>query len=79
MHNNDIIHIESTISMPLMPLPVRGTAVRVNGGVVLFSPPPGVDLTPVKELGEVTDIVAPTVFHHLGMKGAAAAFPGAKC
>lgn len=53
--------------MPLMALPTTTTALRTSRGVVLISPGRS---TPqfeadLEELGRVTDIVAPNLFHHL--------------
>lgn len=74
----DILLIEALVDMPLMKLPARSVAVRVSGGVALFSPGPNADLARCTELGSVTDIVAPTMFHDLGVQRAVETFPTAK-
>jgi len=62
-------------------LRVRTSVIRLGDGTLLVhspSPPtPGL-LRQVKDLGEVSWLVVPNCFHHLGTPAAAAAFPGAK-
>ena len=74
----DITNIEFAIRMPIMALPARTTAVRLAKGVIVFSPGPDVDLRPCAQLGPVTDIVAPNLFHHLGVKRASEQLPNAR-
>lgn len=74
----DITNIEFAIHMPIMALPARTTAVRLAKGVIVFSPGPDVDLGPCAQLGPVTDIVAPNLFHHLGVKRASEQLPNAR-
>lgn len=63
-----------------MKLPIKMTLVRTKAGVVLISPVPKVEdfKTELGSLGVVTDIVAPNLFHHLGIRGAAKLYPEAK-
>jgi hypothetical protein len=74
-----LLFFESEIKMPVMKLPVRTTVVKTANALIVISP---VDLTSeqlkrIRQLGEVTDLVAPSVLHHLYMKKAIAAFPTA--
>lgn len=74
----DIVNIEFLIRMPIMALPARTTAVRLTKGVIVFSPGPDVDVEQCAQLGPVTDIVAPNLFHHLGVKRATEQLHNAK-
>ncbi|WP_437998357.1 DUF4336 domain-containing protein [Sorangium sp. So ce185] len=72
---------EDTLKLPAMHFPVRSPVVRLgDGGLLLFSPLPGVEQVAgeIRALGEVRAIVAPNLFHHLGLAPAARAFPGAR-
>jgi hypothetical protein len=75
----NLLNVESALRMPLMQLPVRTTAVLLGQAVVLLSPAPAADLATCARLGTVTDIVAPTLFHHLGVQRAMQTFPQARC
>lgn len=83
MSNQDRVHyFESEMNMPgkMVVLPLRCTVVKTASGVVIISP---VDFRPdeihkIKLLGEVTEIVAPSLIHHLHVRKAAGNFPGAK-
>lgn len=70
--------VETEIKMPLVMLPVRCSVVDVEGGRVLISPSSGLTDEQLRELGDVTDIVAPSLLHTAGMKRAAAVFPRAR-
>ncbi|HTJ45883.1 MAG TPA: DUF4336 domain-containing protein [Kofleriaceae bacterium] len=62
-------------------LRARTSVIRLEDGrLVVHSPaPPDDDLaTQLAELGEVSWLVVPNCFHHLGAPAAAAAFPNAK-
>lgn len=74
----DIVTIEFFIRMPIMALPARTTVVRLAKGVIVLSPGPDVDVEQCAQLGPVTDIVAPNLFHHLGVKRAVDRLPNAK-
>ncbi|WP_437608876.1 DUF4336 domain-containing protein [Sorangium sp. So ce834] len=72
---------EDTLKLPGMHFPARSPVVRLaDGGLLLFSPLPGVEQVAgeIRALGEVRAIVAPNLFHHLGLAPAARAFPGAR-
>lgn len=71
---------ESEIQMPLMSLPLRSTLVRHQEKAILISP---ILFSPeqiqeIKKQGEITDIVAPTLIHHLYVPQAHDNFPKAK-
>ncbi len=73
------LFFESEIKMPVMKLPIRSTIVQTANALIVISP---IDftieqLTQIRQLGPVTDLVAPSVLHHLYMKKAIAAFPQA--
>ncbi len=67
--------IDGELKMPGMSLPVRALIVPAMEGKVLFSPDPGTDW---RGVSGITDIVAPNLFHHLGVAEAAKAFPAAR-
>lgn len=75
---HDYILIESVKKMPLMQLPVRSVCIPVNKGKVLFSPGSNLSTPDLKSVGEVTDVVAPNLFHCAGIPKALAVFPDAK-
>ena len=66
--------------MPLMMLPTRMVAVKTSKGLVLISPlkETAEHKDAIDALGPVTDVVAPNLFHHLGINAARRAYPGAK-
>lgn len=70
--------VEATVSMPLLPLPVRCCVVELEGGRVLLSPSSALTDEQLRSCGDVTDIVAPNLLHTAGMKRAAAVFPRAR-
>lgn len=70
-----IRHKESYVKMPLMKLPAKEFWVDVRQGLVLISPLPSQERDPATPL---TDIVAPNLFHNLGVSRATKQFPQAK-
>ncbi len=64
--------------MPLLTLPLRTTIVDVNGGRVMLSPASTFSVERLREAGDVTDVVAPNLFHTEGLVTAALAFPNAR-
>ncbi len=73
-----LVFLDSVVSMPLMKLPVRSTYIPIQNGGILVSP--GSSLAPyqLESLGNVTDLVAPNLFHHAGIMKANSIFPRAK-
>jgi hypothetical protein len=69
---------EGVLKMPLVKLPVRTALIELSTGKVLLSPHPALTIAEFQTMGEVTDIVAPNLFHHLGIEQAIAAHPQAK-
>ncbi len=75
------IHLfDSYVQLPGMKFPCRSVLVHEAGRVILFSP---IDfseeqLATIRAIGEVTDLVAPCLFHHLGMGKAIRQFPKAR-
>lgn len=76
----EIKFIESSIKMPMMTLPLRTTLVKVNGKVIIFSPLnfTNEQLDEIKRFGPVSDLVAPSLLHHLYIGHAIKNFPEAK-
>lgn len=72
--------VEGALTMPLVELPVRSTLVEAGDKTVLFSPLPTIEqiAQDIQSTYNVTDIVAPNLFHHLGLTGAKAQFPSAR-
>lgn len=69
---------ESQLEMPLTTLPLRSTKVSFGGANILISPLPSWTLKDFRSLGSISDVVAPNLFHHLGARKAAEAFPQAR-
>jgi hypothetical protein len=74
-----LLFLEDQIQMPVMKLPVRCVAVKTKKGVILISPIKfsSDQLQQIVELGEVTDIISPSLIHSLFMKKASKRFPNA--
>ena len=79
MHPPEIKTVQTTVKMPILDLPAKTILVRTSAGVAMFSPGPGSDVYPkeAKSMGKVTSIVAPNLFHHMGLKKASQLFPEA--
>jgi hypothetical protein len=74
----DIRLFNSFLKMPLVQLPVTTSLIDLPTGKILLSPHPSLTPAEFQSMGNVTDIVAPNLFHHLGIKNAIEAFPAAK-
>jgi hypothetical protein len=75
----DVKLFDSFLKMPLVQLPLTTSLIRLsNEKVLLLSPHPSLTSEEFKGMGEVTDIIAPNLYHHLGIKNAVAAHPQAK-
>ncbi len=72
MPTSQLTYLESSVKMPLMSLPVRSTLVQLSKGLVLISPHPRLTTDDYVQMADVTEIVAPNCFHHLGAKKARA-------
>jgi hypothetical protein len=70
--------IEVDLQMPLMKLPVRTSLIELERARVLLSPASTLTEAQLRDAGEVTDIIAPSLLHSGGMKSAAAAHPRAR-
>jgi hypothetical protein len=69
----------SHLSMPLVKLPLTTSLIKLsNDKTLLLSPHPSLTVEDFQSMGNVTDIVAPSLLHHLGIKNAVAALPQAK-
>jgi hypothetical protein len=69
----------SRLSMPLVKLPVTTSLIKLsNEKTILISPHPSLTAEDFQSMGNVTDIVAPSLMHHLGIKNAVSALPQAK-
>jgi hypothetical protein len=74
----DIKLFNSLLKMPLVKLPVTSSLIDLPTGKILLSPHPSLTPAEFQSMGDVTDIVAPNLFHHLGIKKAIEACPAAK-
>jgi hypothetical protein len=68
----------SHLKMPLVQLPLTSSLITLSTGKVLLAPHPSLTPDELKGMGRLTDIVAPNLFHHLGIRNAVAAHPQAK-
>ncbi len=77
---NNLLVLKSEIKMPMMSMPVKSLLVREGKRVVLISPFEDIDkdMSEIHGMGEVTDIIAPSGFHHMGIGNARKLFPKAK-
>ena len=73
----DLTLIHSVVKMPLMPLPVTSVAVKLKSGTVLISPGSQLTDEQLKNLSNVTDLVASNALHSAGIPKANAAHPNA--
>lgn len=71
-------YLECEIELPLLKLPVRSIYLETSQGKWLFSPGSKLNETELKSLGDVTDIIAPNLFHCAGIPLANRVFPQAK-
>lgn len=74
---SEVKFIDSNKKMPLMTLPVRTSVLRLANGIVLLSPGSQLTKDQLQQAGEITDIVAPNLFHCAGIKLASEVFPQA--
>lgn len=72
----DVIH--SVVKMPLMHLPVSTPIVRFKDRVLLISPGSQLTIEQLKNIGTVTDIIAPNLLHSAGVEKARQIYPQAK-
>ncbi len=70
--------IETKIKMPLLELPVRTVLAEVRDKRILVSPGSQMTEEHYKMIPNVTDIIAPNLFHNAGMKKAKSHFPSAR-
>jgi hypothetical protein len=78
INSADIQLFKSILKMPLVKLPLTTSLISVSTGKILLSPHPSLTPAEFQAMGNITDIVAPNLFHHLGIKNAIAACPTAK-
>lgn len=74
----NLIFLESVKKMPLLNLPVRSTVILLGEAKALLSPGSNLTSTELQKLGNITDIVAPSLFHCSGVPLAHSTFPKAK-
>ncbi len=74
----NLTFLDSAVKMPAVLLPVRTVVVQLAQGRVLHSPGSNLTGAQLAGAGEVTDIVAPSLFHTGGMQAASAAHPAAR-
>lgn len=70
--------IDASRRMPLLDLPIRTTVIELEGARLLFSPASTLSKAQLDGLGEITDIVCPSLLHAEGMAAAAASHPRAR-
>jgi hypothetical protein len=78
IQSEDIKLFNAVLKMPLVKLPITTSLITVPTGKILLSPHPSMTITELQSMGNITDIVAPNLFHHLGIQNAVAAHPTAK-
>jgi hypothetical protein len=78
MPPSSLSFLDTAKKMPLMQLPVRTVVIPLRDARVLFSPGSMLTTEQLRSAGEVTDIVAPSLFHTEGCAPAAAVFPNAR-
>jgi hypothetical protein len=79
IESTDFKLFHSRLSMPLVKLPLTSSLIKLsNEKTLLLSPHPSLTAENFQSMGNVTDIIAPSLFHHLGIKNAVAALPLAK-
>ena len=75
-----IHRFDSHVNHPGIQLPSRCVAVQEGAHLILISPIDFSDaqMETLRGLGKVTDLVAPSLFHHLSMQSAINHFPEAR-
>lgn len=74
----NLIFLDSIKKMPLMSLPVRTTAVQLDGAKILISPGTNLTQTSLQNLGDIKAIIAPSLLHCGGVPLAHTIFPKAQ-
>ena len=74
---NPIILLESKIKMPFMELPVNSVIVTINEKKILISPGSKIQSDQYLKEWNITDIIAPNLFHTAGIKKAFEQYPKA--
>lgn len=74
----NLIYIESMLKMPLMALPVRTVVVPIGDRKVILSPGSKLDSSRYDRSWNVTEIVAPNLFHGAGVKKAKQVYPNSQ-
>lgn len=69
---------DTQLKMPLMVLPVRSVIIEANGHRLLISPGSRLTQEQYQKMGNITDLIAPNLFHCGGIPGAKKAFPNAR-
>lgn len=76
---NTYTYLNCEVDLPLMKLPVRTAIIQTNGGhKILWSPSSKLKEEDLKTLGQVTDILAPSLWHCGGVRLAQQVYPQAK-
>lgn len=70
--------VEAKLPSLLMTLPVRSAVFELADGRVLWSPASSLSVGQIRDLGEITDVVAPSLLHTAGVPIAAEAHPSAR-
>lgn len=74
----NLTYLDCKVQMPAVALPVRSVVVQLDQGRILHSPGSKLTEQQLRDAGEVTDIVGPSLLHLGGMEAAAAVHPGAR-
>jgi glyoxylase-like metal-dependent hydrolase (beta-lactamase superfamily II) len=70
--------LDSANKLPIMTLPVRSSVVELSTGKLLFSPGSSLTEAQLAAIGDVTDIVVPSLWHTTGGPNAAKVYPQAR-
>lgn len=73
-----MIFLESVVKMPLMDLPVKSTCIQLQEGRVLISPGSNLAKDQLAPLNNLTDLIAPSLFHCAGVQKIRPIFPTAR-
>ncbi|MCK6597730.1 MAG: DUF4336 domain-containing protein [Bdellovibrionaceae bacterium] len=73
-----MMFFETQLKMPFMVLPVRSILLEVMSKKILISPGSQLTAENYQKMGEVTDLVAPNLFHCGGIAKAKRFFPNAR-
>ncbi len=74
----NLTFIENERKMPLMMMPLRTTIIQLNAARVLFAPGSTCSEAQLRAAGDITDVIAPNLWHSTGVPKAHSVFPSAR-